>query len=225
MIVVLCAGLGEAFLSIRAFHAIFDGLNATSHSPEGALYDRWKETKQITTIFLIAKQVICILPELCLLSNGEYGVVTPDGIQSAANYRMPLLLVSMIIGLFVGIAWFVQIRRYLKKVIADNGYLAHLEELYLHQYTSVSAVYIADQLKIAMGLLIAAVILSMDLVFDGVNYPPHFIGAIFFFVSDLTLGIRLLGGGKGNKTIKTISLYAYFIAQLLLATSILFIKA
>lgn len=51
------------------------------------------------------------------------------------------------------------------------------------------------------------------------------VGGIFFFISDLTLGIRLLGGGKGNKTIKTVSLYAYFIAQLLLATSILFIKA
>ncbi len=51
------------------------------------------------------------------------------------------------------------------------------------------------------------------------------VGGIFFFISDLTLGIRLLGIGKGNKTIKTVSLYAYFIAQLLLATSILFIKA
>ncbi len=51
------------------------------------------------------------------------------------------------------------------------------------------------------------------------------VGGIFFFISDLTLGIRLLGVGKGNKTIKTVSLYAYFIAQLLLATSILFIKA
>ncbi len=51
------------------------------------------------------------------------------------------------------------------------------------------------------------------------------IGGIFFFISDLTLGIRLLGSGKGNKTIKTVSLYAYFIAQLLLSTSILFIKA
>ena len=127
LIIVLCAGLGEAFLSIRAFHAIFDGLNATSASPESALYDRWKETKQITTLFLIAKQVICILPELCLLSTGEYGVVTPDGIQSAANYRMPLLLFSMIVGLFIGIAWFIQFRRYWKKVIADKNYLAHLE--------------------------------------------------------------------------------------------------
>lgn len=49
------------------------------------------------------------------------------------------------------------------------------------------------------------------------------VGGISFFISDLTLGIRLLGGGKGNKTIKTVSLYAYFFAQLLLATSILFI--
>lgn len=51
------------------------------------------------------------------------------------------------------------------------------------------------------------------------------VGGISFFVSDLTLGIRLLGIGKGNKTIKTVSLYAYFFAQLLLATSILIIKA
>jgi hypothetical protein len=49
-------------------------------------------------------------------------------------------------------------------------------------------------------------------------------GAIFFFASDFTLGLRLIGGAQGNKTIKTVSLYAYFIAQLLLATSILFIK-
>ncbi len=51
------------------------------------------------------------------------------------------------------------------------------------------------------------------------------VGGILFFISDLTLGIRLIGGGKGNKTIKTVSLYAYFMAQLLLSTSILFIKA
>ncbi len=51
------------------------------------------------------------------------------------------------------------------------------------------------------------------------------VGGILFFISDLTLGIRLLGGGKGNKTIKTVSLYTYFFAQLLLSTSILFINA
>lgn len=49
------------------------------------------------------------------------------------------------------------------------------------------------------------------------------VGGILFFVSDLTLGFRLLGAAKGNKRVKTLSLYTYFGAQLLLATSILFI--
>ena len=51
------------------------------------------------------------------------------------------------------------------------------------------------------------------------------VAGISFFISDLTLGIRLLGGRKDSKFIKSLSLYTYFFAQLLLATSISFIKA
>lgn len=51
------------------------------------------------------------------------------------------------------------------------------------------------------------------------------VAGISFFISDLTLGIRLLGGRKDSKFIKSLSLYTYFFAQLLLSTSILFIKA
>ncbi len=50
------------------------------------------------------------------------------------------------------------------------------------------------------------------------------IAGFSFFTSDLTLGIRLLGGRKDSKFIKSLSLYTYFFAQLLLSTSILFIK-
>ncbi len=51
-----------------------------------------------------------------------------------------------------------------------------------------------------------------------------FLGGICFFVSDFTLGLRILGGRKDSKFIKSLSLYTYFIAQMLLATSIIFIK-
>ncbi len=51
------------------------------------------------------------------------------------------------------------------------------------------------------------------------------IAGFSFFISDLTLGIRLLGGRKDSKFIKSLSLYTYFFAQILLSTSILFIKA
>lgn len=208
LIVVLVAGIGEAFLCIRGFQSLFDGLSATAHAPESKLFDRWQETKRITFIFLIAKQVIGILPEFCLLSSSEFGVVTPDGIQSAANYRLPLLFLSMIVGLFFGIAWFVQIRRYLKKVISDKPYLLHLEDLYQHRYTSVSAVYIADQLRIAVILLMAAVILSLELIFDGVNYLPHLIGAIFFAIGASKLAS--LPGKAANSMGKKVARCALF---------------
>ncbi len=51
-----------------------------------------------------------------------------------------------------------------------------------------------------------------------------FLGGICFFISDFTLGLRILGGRKDSKLIKSLSLYTYFFAQLLLATSISFIK-
>lgn len=51
----------------------------------------------------------------------------------------------------------------------------------------------------------------------------YIVAGFSFFTSDLTLGIRLLGGRKDSKFIKSLSLYTYFFAQLLLSTSILFI--
>lgn len=51
------------------------------------------------------------------------------------------------------------------------------------------------------------------------------VAGVSFFISDLTLGIRLLGGRKDSKFIKSLSLYTYFFAQLLLSSSILLIKA
>ncbi len=50
------------------------------------------------------------------------------------------------------------------------------------------------------------------------------LGGISFFVSDFTLGLRLIGGKKGSKMIKTLSLYTYFMAQFFLSSSILFIR-
>lgn len=180
LIIVLCFGIGEAYLSIRAFNGIFEGLSYTALSPESALYTKWREVRQFTVFFLIAKQVLCILPELCLLSSGDYGVVTVEGVNSLANYRLVFNLLAMVVVLLIGIAWFAQIRGYFKRVLKDNPYQLHLTELYKERYTNVSSVYVSSNLRTVMTLLMAAVILSLELVFDGVNYLPHLVSAIFF---------------------------------------------
>lgn len=183
LIIALCFGLGEAYLSIRGFLGIYDGLTYTAHSPESALFTKWKETRQFTVFFLIAKQVLCILPELSLLSDSDYGVVTPEGVQSVANYRLIFTVLSMLAVLCIGIAWFVQIRSYLRRVMQDQPYQDHLCALYAERFTNVSSVFVSANLRTAMTLLMVATIFSLELIFDGVNYLPHLISCIFFGIA------------------------------------------
>lgn len=89
------------------------------------------------------------------------------------------------------------------------------------------------------GLYLYSVFLVIMLVKSvgfGITYYMHgtennliasvilIVGGILFFISDFTLGLRLIGGKKGSRFTKSLSLYTYFMAQLLLSTSILFIK-
>lgn len=199
LVIVLCCGLGEAFFAIRGFVQLFDGFNATARSSEDALYIRWKTTRQFTIIFLIVRQVLCLLPELSLLSSQEYGIVTPDGIQSWAQYRWIFTGIAMAFSLFIGIAWFIQIRKYLKGILLDQQYQIHLLELYKERYTNVSSVFISAQLRSALLLLLAGVILSLELIFDGVNYLPHLIGSIFIAVAAFKLSGLPMGAPASAK--------------------------
>ncbi len=80
-----------------------------------------------------------------------------------------------------------------------------------------------------MGMLIKAITFAVTYFQNGTKNNLTgmliiIVAGLIFFISDMTLGIRLLGGRKDSKFIKSLSLYTYFFAQLFLATSILFIK-
>lgn len=49
-------------------------------------------------------------------------------------------------------------------------------------------------------------------------------GSVLFFISDLTLGLRLLGGKRDSRAVLTTSVFTYFSAQTLFALSILYIR-
>lgn len=51
------------------------------------------------------------------------------------------------------------------------------------------------------------------------------LGGLLFFMSDFSLGVMLLGGHNENRQIKVFNIVTYFGAQMLLASSILFVRA
>lgn len=50
-------------------------------------------------------------------------------------------------------------------------------------------------------------------------------GGLLFFMSDFSLGVMLLGGHNENRRLKVFNIVTYFTAQMLLASSVLMVKA
>jgi hypothetical protein len=50
------------------------------------------------------------------------------------------------------------------------------------------------------------------------------LGSLFFLLSDATIGVLMFGGQKKNRPLKIFNIVTYFAGQMLLASSILFIK-
>lgn len=184
LLMVFCFGLIEGYLSFRAFSFFFEGFSYTAQRGESnAVYGKWSETRLLTLIFVIAKQGLCILPELSLLSSTEYGEVTSHGINSLAQYRLIFNLFSAIVMLAFGIYWFIRIRAYLKGIQNDQVYIDGLSERYRYTVGENPAVLLHHALRFSLLVLSVAAILSVELPFDGFNYLPHSIFALLIMIA------------------------------------------
>jgi hypothetical protein len=57
-----------------------------------------------------------------------------------------------------------------------------------------------------------------------ITFLVLFVGSLSFLVSDVLIGVILFAGKKKNYPLKIVNIVTYFVAQVLLASSILFIK-
>lgn len=184
LLMVFCFGLIEAYFSFRAFSFFFEGFSYTAQRGESsAVFGKWSETRLLTLIFVVAKQALCILPELSLLSSTEYGEVTTSGINSLARYRMIFNLFAAIVILAFGIYWFIRIRAYLKDVQNDQVYVDGLTERYRYTIGENAPALLHHALRFSLIMLSVAAILSVELPFDGFNYLPHSIFALLIMIA------------------------------------------
>ncbi len=206
LLVVFCFGLIEAFFTCRAFTSLFEGFSYTAERGESnAVFGKWSETRLITLIFLIARQALCILPELSLLSSSDYGVVSVWGVQSLAQYRLIFNLFAAIFSLAIGIFWFIKIRKYFKGIKEDRDYMTSLEEKYRIQIGENQSVLRRYALRFSTIMLAIAAPLSLELPFDGFNYLPHTVFALLITIAAFHLTPYM--GSDASKPAKWSLLY------------------
>lgn len=184
LLMVFCFGLVEVYFTLNAFNALFEGFSYTAQRGESrAVFGKWSETKLITNIFVIARQALCILPELSLLSSTEYGEVTTHGINSLAQFRTIFNILGAVISLAFGIYWYIRIRGYLKGIANDKVYIGMLEDKYRCTVGENKAALCHHALRFSLIMLAVASVLSIELPFDGFNYLPHTVFAALICIA------------------------------------------
>ncbi|MCD8003065.1 MAG: hypothetical protein LUG88_04035 [Clostridia bacterium] len=142
--------------------------------------------QRLCTVFFIARAVLKILPELTALSSYAYsGEVTAYSVD-IADYRGLFVLLAFALSAIFGLVWFFGIMKCIISVMRDKKFVADLRERSSTKSYTHGSLAMFKHVRFSMWILIIAFVLSLDAVFDYVNYTPDFLAAaafLFFWLS------------------------------------------
>ena len=136
-----------------------------------------------TTVFLVIRGALSFLPELLFLP-------VRDAIESSAatvdfqQYYVVAVALAQILGIILGIAWYLKIRRYMAGLSADET----LRELLIRTAAETPPALRRARdgyarLYAAFTLTAVGIGLHLNPVFDGINVFPNFLAALAFLVA------------------------------------------
>lgn len=181
-------GFVETFYSLKAITAFFDALEDLSVSDDRVSTStpalaRQSQTRAMCIVFAWASAILPALPELTTLTSSEYGVVTGNGILSLANYKTAFTVFAAIIGLVLGIYWFVVAARYIRGIKKDVVFYTALCEKVEHNELELRNTREIKAINGFLSLSFIGFLLCLEVKLDGINYLPHTLFASLFLIA------------------------------------------
>ncbi len=200
LIFTFCFGIGEAGLLSYAMCKLYAGLIYQAMRKDcPAVYTGFTALNGLTVLVAVLKNLLCFLPELTALSS-DYGSV--DGMVSGGEQISEFIytvLTGMNLAVVVsyGIGWWIYIFKFFRTVGHERGFLERIEKAYMAEVGSKHEVLTYRKLKGAGVLLSLGIIFLFPLRFDGNDWLPDFIAAVFLLAALLWLRGLYPGKGKG----------------------------
>lgn len=210
----LLFAIGFGFLDVlygtRAFTGFFDAIEDLANSDERIASDipslrKIKEYRALSSIFIWARAILPALPELTSLTSSEYGTVTSNGIVSLANYRTLFTVFAAVIGLIIGIYWYISMVSFLRGIKKDSTVFGAICEKITSRECELAPVNEVRGILSFLSLSIIGIILTLELKFDGINYLPHALFALVFLAAALSLSKKY---APAKKMVLPSALYA-----------------
>lgn len=189
LLVAFAAAVVELMFFIPAVRHLFDGIEmlAMSHNATElytARVGRFSLTEcvgRLTVIFLIAREVICLLPEFTALTTSSY----TDGWDRLYDFVGALRIIAAFIVLVFGVFWLVSVFVFYRKLCAEREMLTALNTAYQTYWESHPGLAIERRHAIAFLLMVIGGALLTDFYLDFKNVIPDAVGAAFLLVGAL----------------------------------------
>ncbi len=181
LVVPIFHELLQAFLSLSDRY----GIEKAGYTETGKGLMRAESLLTVSILFHAGNAFFSFLPDICFLTFGD-GKNLEGGLLLYPYYAN-FLVVSVLIALALGIFWFAVILPYFRVLSRDAALIALLSER--SRAPSVMQVHkrVYHRMRGAFFFFVAALLLVIDPVFDGVNVFPDYLSAGAFLLGFLLL--------------------------------------
>jgi len=177
LIFVFVFAVLEGIFLFRAFEDLFNGVSYLSTKCDHkAFYHDLSNVRSITYVFLGARMVLNLLPELTyLFSEENSGKVTAWQTGQTTQYYGILMLVNLFFVTILGIVFLSMVLPYFSRLRKLPPICDTLKTYYREHIESNEGLMLVQKLKAPVYLLIAAFFFLPSLSFTGVNILPDFV--------------------------------------------------
>ena len=186
LIFTFAFGLFDLIFTLPAFKALHDGFTYLGDRTNASvLFQHQSEFASLTNVFLVARAVLALIPDLSYISNPEISgtLSSVDDAFYISNYKTLLTGINFLVVGFIGIAWLVYSVRYFTNIKKDKKFMTFLQTKYENEVLTNKGLFIRRSVKLAFFMLTFAAFSSYDLYIDFVNVVPDILSAFFILIS------------------------------------------
>lgn len=216
LIFSFCFAVLDMIFTLPAFQCLLNGFVYLGNRTNAkSVFRNQSEFSTLTSVFIIAKAFLAMVPDLSYISNPEYsGVVTAGGGFFISNYKNLLIGVNFIVTGILGLIWMYYTVVYFGGIIKDKELIDSLKKRYEEEILPNAGLFIRRNVKTAFSFISVGSLFMFDLLMDNVNVIPDMLGAVLFLIAAFILK-------KYSFSKKTVITSAVFFAASVAAWSIL----
>lgn len=190
LMAAFAAAVAELMFLIPAIRKLFDGFLSLSitydcqelYGSEPGGFSRTERMQRLTVVFLILREVVCLLPEFAALTTSSY---SDSAVNRLYDHIGVMRGIACIVVFFVGVYWLIRLLGYNGLLRREEGIVLGVTERCQQHYDTHPGIAVQRRHGACFILLFAGALLLTDFYLDFQNVLPDALGALLLLLGAL----------------------------------------